>query len=121
MRLINNKKKNIALLNVNNQLFTMKQREKGSHDALTDSGFKINQSIIKHLKFSHEKDLVMNTIREIIKGGADGLLFTASKLGVLGIECMRELGISIPDKISVISFDDRDAYKVSYTSISAVV
>ena len=121
LRLINNNRKHIALLNVNNQLFTMKQRVKGYHDALIDNGFKVNPTLIRHLKFSHEKELVMDAIQEIIKDGADALLFTTSKLGVLGIECLRELGISIPEKLSVISFDDRDAYKVSYTPISAVV
>jgi LacI family transcriptional regulator len=63
----------------------------------------------------------MKAIEEIIKEGTDGLLFTTSKLTILGIECLRELGISIPEAISVISFDDMDAYKVTYTPISAIV
>ena len=120
-RLINNNRKNIAILNVNNQLYTMQQRVKGYHDALENYGISINPALIKHLRFSHEKKLIMKAIKELLAEGADGLLFTTSKLGVLGIECLRELGISIPKDIAVISYDDIDAYKVSYTPISAVV
>jgi LacI family transcriptional regulator len=119
-RLINNKRKNIAILNVNNELFTMKQRVKGYRDALRFNGIPVKPPLIKNLKFSHEKKLVMDAIEEIVAAGADGLLFTTSKLAILGIECLRELGVSIPENISVISFDDMDAYKVAYTPISAI-
>jgi LacI family transcriptional regulator len=121
LRLINNQRKNIAILNVNNQLFTMKQRVKGYRDALENNGITVNPALVKHLKFSHKKKLIMNAIEEIIKEGADGLLFTTSKLGCLGVECLRELGVKIPENISIISFDDIDAYKVAYTPISAIV
>jgi len=121
LRLIKNNRKNIAVLNVNNQLIIMQNRVKGFKAALEKSGLKVNPSLIKHLRFSHEKHSIMKAIQEIIAAGADGLLFTTNKLGVLGIECLRELGARIPEDISVFSFDDTLAYEVSYTPISAIV
>ncbi|MEZ5041695.1 MAG: LacI family DNA-binding transcriptional regulator [Saprospiraceae bacterium] len=121
LRLIKNHRKKIAILNVNNQLLTMKQRVEGYRDALENNGMTINPALMKQLRFSHEKKLIMKAIQEILKEGADGLFFTTSKLTILGIECLSELGVSIPKDISVISFDDLDAYKVTYTPISAVV
>lgn len=121
LRLIGNHRGNIAIINVNNQLFTMKQRVKGYHDALIQSGFTVNPALIKHLKFSHDKKLIMKAIQEVIREGSDGILFTTSKLAILGLECFIELGIDIPEDISVISFDDMDAYKVAFTPISAIV
>ncbi len=120
-RLIKNNRKNIAVVNVNNQLSIMRQRVKGYQKALSDNGIIVNKGIIKNLKFSHEKKLVMNTIQDLIKKNADSILFTTNKLGVLGIECLRELGIRIPEDFSIISFDDTDAYKVACTPISAIV
>ena len=76
MRLVQNQRKNIAILNVNNQLFTMKQRVKGYKDALKQNGIAINTALIKQLKFSHDKNLIMQAIQEIIQEGADGILFT---------------------------------------------
>ena len=120
-RLIENDRRNIAILNVNNKLYTMQQRVKGYHDALMENGIATSSALIKHLKFSHDKKLIMKAIKEIISAGADGLLFTTGKLTILGIECLMELGISIPEDISVISFDDMDAYRVTRTPISAIV
>ncbi|MCB0586126.1 MAG: LacI family DNA-binding transcriptional regulator [Phaeodactylibacter sp.] len=120
-RLIENDRRNIAILNVNNKLYTMQQRVKGYHDALMENGIATSPVLVKHLKFSHDKKLIMKAIKEIISAGADGLLFTTGKLTILGIECLMELGISIPEDISVISFDDMDAYRVTRTPISAIV
>jgi LacI family transcriptional regulator len=120
LRLIKNKRKKIALLNTNNQLISMQQRVKGYTDALEHMGITPNASTIKHLKFSHEKRPIMNAIKEIVEQKADAVLFTTSKLGILGIECIRELGLSIPEDLSIISFDDTDAYRISSTTISAI-
>ncbi len=120
-RLIRNNCKNIAILNVNSQLVTMQQRVQGYQDALTKNGLTANQSLIKQLQFSHNKDLIKEAIEEILEAGADGLFFTTGKLTILGIECLKELGAGIPEDISVISFDDMDAYKIAYTPISAIV
>ena len=120
MRLISNGRKNIALLNVNNELITMQARAKGYMDAIGASGLKAEPALIKHLKFSHEKKLVMKAILEIIQNKADAVLFTTNKLGVLGIECIQELELRIPENLSIISFDDTDLYKISSTSISAI-
>jgi LacI family transcriptional regulator len=57
---------------------------------------------------------------EIIQNKADAILFTTNKLGVLGIECIQELELRIPEYLSIISFDDTDLYKISSTSISAI-
>ena len=121
MRLINNNRKNIAIVNVNNQLFTMKQRANGYKDALIQSGISVNQALMKHLKFSHDKKLIMKAIQELIKEGIDGILFTTSKLTMLGYECLMEMEINIPKDLSIISFDNMDAYRVTRTPISAVV
>jgi LacI family transcriptional regulator len=120
MRLIAMKRKNIALLNVNNELITMQDRTKGYTDALLASGLEINTALVKHLKFSHQKKLVMKSIKEVIDSGAEGILFTTNKLGVTGIECIHELDLRIPENLAIVSFDDADVYKISSISISAI-
>ena len=119
-RIIQNHRKKIALINVNYELLTMKQRAEGYIDALEDNGIEINESLIKHLNFSHDKNLLMEVMKDIVQNGADGVLFTTNKLGVYGIECLRELGMETFENMSVISFDDTLTYRVSYVPITAI-
>ncbi len=120
-RLLANNRKNIALINIIPELIHMKQREDGFLDALKDNGIPINHSIIKHLDFSHQKDVLMEAIKDVIQKQADAILFTTNKLGLMGVECLKELNVDISNKMSVISYDDPIAFKVSYTPISAIV
>lgn len=120
-RLIQNNRNKIAILNVNDRLITMRERVNGYLDALRHHNIPVDESLIKQLKFSHEKKSVMKAIDEVIEAGTDGVFFTTSKLTILGIECLRDRGISIPEQVAVISFDDLDAFKVTFTPISAVV
>ena len=120
-RLIANGCRNVALLNVNNELLTMRQRSEGYLDALIRNGLGVRVELIRQLPFSHEKERVMAAIREVVAHGADGLLFTTNKIGVLGMECLRELGVRIPEELKLVSFDDTEAYRVSYTPVTAIV
>ncbi len=119
-RLIKKNRKNIALINIIYELANMRQREEGFFDALKNNGIEVNKSLIKHLKFSHEKNKIMEAIRDIIKNDADAIFFTTSKLGVFGIECLRELGEKVYQNMSIISFDDSIAYRVFSPTITAI-
>jgi LacI family transcriptional regulator len=118
--LAGNGRKRIALLNVNDKLITMHDRARGFMDALADSGLDQYPKLIKHLKFSHEKEIIMEAIKTFIQNGAEAILFTTNKLGITGVECIHELGLRIPEDMSVFSFDDTDVYRASFISISAI-
>ncbi len=120
MRLIKNNCKKIAFINVNNKLYTMNQRTKGYLAALKDSGLIPDNKLIKQLKFSHIIEDVNRVVNEVVDNNADAILFTTNKLGVTGIEIIRNLGKKIPEDIAVFSFDDSDAYILASTPISAI-
>ncbi len=51
---------------------------------------------------------------------ADAILFSTSKLGLNGIECISALGLKIPDDMAVVSFDNADAYKICVSPVTVV-
>jgi len=121
--LINSGYKKIACITINNELVNMKQRLEGYKKAITDSELEVDEQLIKILPFSHEKDDFELAIRELTVSGdmkADSVFFTTSKAGIIGLECLYSLHLSIPDDIAVISFDDPDAYRISNPPITAV-
>ncbi|MFT4847977.1 MAG: LacI family transcriptional regulator [Sediminicola sp.] len=119
-RLINNGRKHIALINVNNELVTMGQRTIGYTDAVMDSGMKVNSELIKQLKFSNVAKDVNEAVKAVILNNADAVIFTTNKLGVQGIQAISNMEKRIPEDIAVISFDDTTAYAVAKTSITAI-
>jgi LacI family transcriptional regulator, galactose operon repressor len=118
--LIKNNRKNFALINNINELANMKRRGEGFYDALKNNGIAVNKSLIKHLNYSHDPNYIMEATRDIVKNGADAILFTNSQLGVLGLECLKELRVNISNSMSIISFDDSIAYELFSPTISAI-
>ncbi len=119
-RFIKNNKRNIAIINVNDQLLTMHNRTKGYLQCLSDNNIQTNKKLIKQVKFSNAIKDVKNAVEEVVQNGANAILFTTNKLCFSGLEKLKEMGIIIPDDIAVISFDDNPAFKLFDTSITTI-
>lgn len=117
-------RKKIANLTVNLNLVNMKERTDGYKKALEDHGIRIDEALIRVLPFSHDNRDVNMAIRELAGDRknlkADAILFSTSKLGVMGIECMSALGLKIPDDVAVVSFDNVDAYKICVSPVTVI-
>ena len=114
---------NIACITISNSLINMQQRLEGYRQAIIDSGKTIDERLVKVLPFSHEKNDFENAIRELTVVGevkADAIFFTTSKVGIMALECIHDMGLKIPEDIAVVSFDDPDAYRISYPPVTAV-
>ena len=119
-KLLKNSRERIAFINVNEELETMHQRTLGYQDALKEHGINVDPKIIKHLEFSHSKRSVQKAMKEVVNEKIDAILFTTNKLGIFGIESLHEMGKKIPEDISIISFDDSEAFKITSPSITAI-
>lgn len=117
-------RKRIANITLNLGLVTMKERTDGYKQALKDSSVKIDENLIKVLPFSHDNQDLCRAIRELVDNQmspkTDAILFSTSKIGINGIECITGLGLKIPDDLAVISFDNADAYKICVSPVTVV-
>jgi len=111
----------IAFLTVNDELVTMHDRTRGYLQALQDSGLTLGEKSVYRLPFSHSKDDVKEAIVQLAGEKEVGaILFSSSKIGLMGMEVMVELGIRIPEDIAIVSFDDPDFYKVCISPVTAI-
>ncbi len=117
-------RKKIANITVNLDLINMVQRTEGYRQALRDASIQVDENLIKVLPFSHDNKDVARAIKELVgKPGQkkiDAILFSTSKLGINGIECISSLGLKIPDDIAIVSFDNPDAYKICISPVTVV-
>ena len=122
--LLNLGRKKIANITINLNLTNMKQRTDGYKQALLDHSIQVDDKLIKVLPFSHDNKDVSRAIAELAGNGqgqqADAILFSSSKIGIMGIECIAALGLKIPDDIAVVSFDNIDAYKICSSPVTVI-
>ncbi len=119
-RLINNGRKKVALINVNNELITMSDRTNGYKNALVDNGIEVNPHLLQQLKYSNVAEHVSEAVNKVIFNNANAIIFTTNKLGLQGVKTINNLRKRIPEDIAVISFDDTTAYEIAKTSITAI-
>lgn len=113
----------IACISINASLVNMSNRVEGYKKAIEETGVMVTDEMLKILPFSHEKDDVFSAVEELVSDKnnlPDAILFTTSKIGIMGLERIHSLGLRIPEDVAVVSFDDPDAYKISQPPISAI-
>ncbi len=117
-------RKKIANITLNMNLVNMKDRTEGYKKALVDASIPVDENLIKVLPFSHDNTDVIKAIEELLGTRsdlkADAILFSTSKLGVMGIECISSLGLKIPEDIALVSFDNADAYKICVSPVTVI-
>jgi len=119
--LIDKNYRRIAFLTVNDVLVTMNERTNGYLKAIKDAG-EPYAPIVEKLPFSHKKAEVYDAIKALSStgDGIDAILFSSSKIGLMGMEVIAELGLLVPEDIAVVSFDDPDFFKVCYSPVTAI-
>src|SRR4030095_16169461 len=50
----------------------------------------------------------------------DAVLFGTNYIGVSGLKAIRNLGLSIPGDLAVVSFDDHDVFQLNSPSVTAI-
>lgn len=117
-------RKKIANITVNLNLVNMKERTEGYRQALRDASVDVDENLVRELPFSHDNKDIARAIKELVGSPGtekiDAILFSTSKLGINGIECISALGLKIPDDIAIVSFDNPDAYKICVSPVTVV-
>jgi len=117
-------RKRIANITVNLDLVIMKERTEGYKQSLRDAGIEVDENLVKVLPFTHNNKDIDRTIKELVgkrnNKMADAILFSTSKLGIMGIECISALGLKIPEDLAIVSFDDPDAYRICVSPVTVI-
>lgn len=119
--LLNKGRKHIAVVNNTSEMVQMKLREDGYRDALKEVGL-YDESLVLHIDYHSNEESRVNGIVNFFEKNSqiDAVLFLANYMGLAGLQAFRGMGISIPEDISVISFDDHDSFKLHTPTISVI-
>lgn len=111
---------NIAFITLESDQTQMQARLQGYVRAIEEG---VKDPIIKKLpyKLSHElsaEKLVQDFIEK--HDAVDAIVFATNYLAINGLKAIRNLGLSIPDDIAVVGFDDNTHFYLFTPSITAV-
>lgn len=111
--------KNIGFVSFTSSQTQLQQRMQGYKMAMNEHNLKYH---IKEIVYQPDNSLIIKPILNFLKKSPflDAVLFGTNHLGSCGLRVIRDLGLSIPNDIAVVSFDDYEVFQLHYPPVSAI-
>ena len=110
---------NIGLVTLDSEQQQMKDRKAGYADALETSA--LHPTILSVPYSIHNEENVAAIQNFIAKhDDLDAILFTTNYLALAGLEAIKALGLSVPDDLGIVAFDDNPFFNVVSPTITAI-
>ncbi|RYE36192.1 MAG: LacI family transcriptional regulator [Sphingobacteriaceae bacterium] len=114
-----NKYQNIAFVTFTSAQTQLQQRMQGYKKAISEYKCK---SYIKEIVYQPDNTLIIKPMLSFFKKNPniDAVLFSTNHLGACGLRVIRDLGLSVPDDIAVVSFDDYEVFQLHSPAVTAI-
>lgn len=121
-RLIETGNKEIGMIAYSSELYHMKERVRGYKSALKDNDIKDKRQWIKEVNFSKINEEIPDAVSGLLSGDdpVRAILFATNTLGIHGLKYIKELGTKVPDDISIIVFDESEAFDFFYCPLTYI-
>ena len=101
----------ILFVNYKTSFFHLQERTRGYRAALSDNKLAHVPALHPEVRKTHAYEDIRRVIGELVPAAAcDAIFFATGNLAVAGLKIILELGIQIPRDVSVISFDESEAF-----------
>lgn len=115
--------RHIAFCNYESNFFHLNERDRGYQKALEDYQIPFDPDLLLSIPNNeHSRDEnVRNALRPILKpkkGKCDAVFFATDSLTICGLKYIVDANIKVPKDLSVMSFDEHDAYGIFYCPIT---
>ncbi len=117
-KLIDQGRRNIALITTKNYLSVSKSRTEGYLKALKDSGIPINQDIILQMPSMNMEEQLFKSFFE--SSTVDAVLCVNEIFAISAMRLLKEKGVAIPKDVSFIGFTDGLLSKYANPSLTAI-
>ena len=113
----------IALVTNDTDQLQMQQRIDGYMEGLIKNAIQADKSLVKKIPFGWPEQKQVKELAQFFtrqKDKFEAVFFTSNNLGVAGLEAFSNLGISVPEQVSVICFDDNDLFRLGKPGITVM-
>jgi len=120
LSLINNGKKNIALVTIDLDVKQITDRQAGYQQVLEEHQL-FNEKLVLKIPFNQNEAETEQQIKQLFAANkVDAVLFATNYLAISGLMALREAAIKIDKDFEVIAYDDHIVFKLLTPQISAV-
>ncbi len=118
--LINTGHKRIAFVNLKTSLFHLLERNRGYLEALRDHNIAFQTEWLQEIESTYLQENVQKSIDQItnLDQPCDAVFFATDTLAINGLKHLISLNLNVPEKISVLSFDESEAFELFYCPIT---
>lgn len=114
-------RKNIALVTTDIDVQQITERYEGYKKALEDFGFKYNDDLVIKIHFNQDEETTIGEIKNLFQSkNVDAVLFATNYLAISGLKALKQLNKKIGNDLSVIAYDDHEAFELHTPGISTV-
>jgi LacI family transcriptional regulator len=112
--------KRICFMNLQSSLHHLQERNRGYLDALHDHHLETKPEWLQQLHGKQLEADIQTAIAEILKGpeSCDAVFFATDTLAIAALKRFNAMGIKVPETISVLSFDEAEAFDLFYCPIT---
>lgn len=111
----------IALLKPGpSHLQNLHDREKGYRKALQQAGININEQFIREIPFIDLEERAYVELTELVNQGIEAIFTTNNRLAVATLQFARRQGLTIPNDLALVTFDDLDLFEIGHPTVSAI-
>lgn len=116
--LVKNNFKNIGFVTLESNQVQMMDRLKGYLKSMDEN--KLNKYILKVIYKTDPAEIIVIIKTFLLKNsGIDALFFATNYLAISGLHAIEELGLTVPQDIGVVGFDDNTHFSLFSPSITA--
>ncbi|MBE9585817.1 substrate-binding domain-containing protein [Mucilaginibacter sp. JRF] len=111
--------KRIAFISFTSEQTQMVDRMNGYKLAMKEAKQK---AFVKEVDFNRNENLIVEPLNAYLKKhqALEAIVFGTDHIGTCGLKVLKDLGLSIPNDVAVISFDDYDVFKLHTPPVSAI-
>ena len=120
--LIRNGFRKIGFVTIDLDLEQIKERTRAYQDALSEQDIRLRKADILRMDYHQSKQQSVALIKRFLMQQKDleVIVFATNYLGIYGLQGIKELKLSIPGDIHMVSFDDHDIFELYTPGITVI-
>lgn len=115
--------KRIGMLTISpSHLTSITERARGYREALQKHGIAFDPALVREIPYDNIQGGINEMVPALLRPphNVDSLFLLNNNLAVAALGCIKDMGLSIPEDVKVVSFDDIELFKFSHPPVTAI-